>query len=129
MSPPRLRGRRRSGSGPAGRPAGRADSRWSDESGLVAAYAVADIREAEAALMATVPPGALMQRAATALSVACARMLREHCGGVAGRRVVLLVGAGDNGGDALWAGQRRTASMKILLEFTLIGSRVARDDH
>jgi hypothetical protein len=28
-----------------------------------------------------------------------------------------------------WAGQRRTASMKILLDSTLIGSRVARDDY
>ena len=65
-------------------------------------HSVAGIRAAEEALMATLPPGTLMQRAATGLAVACARRL----GGVYGARVVLLVGAGNNGADALWAGTR-----------------------
>lgn len=52
--------------------------------------------------MATLPDGALMQRAASALAVACARRLV----GVYGARVVLLVGSGNNGADALWAGAR-----------------------
>jgi hydroxyethylthiazole kinase-like uncharacterized protein yjeF len=47
-----------------------------------------------------------MQRAAAGLSVACARLLRERRGRVTGARVLVLVGAGNNGGDALWAGQR-----------------------
>ena len=64
------------------------------------AYPVEQIRAAEAALMATLPSGALMARAARGLSVACADFL----GHVYGARVVLLVGAGDNGGDALFAG-------------------------
>jgi ADP-dependent NAD(P)H-hydrate dehydratase / NAD(P)H-hydrate epimerase len=66
------------------------------------AYTSDQIRAAEAALMATVPEGTLMERAATGLAVICARML----GAVYGSRVVLLVGSGDNGGDALYAGAR-----------------------
>src|SRR4051794_41927059 len=41
-----------------------------------------------------------MRRAAFGLAVVARRMLAE----AGGQRVVLLVGAGDNGGDALWAG-------------------------
>jgi hydroxyethylthiazole kinase-like uncharacterized protein yjeF len=51
-----------------------------------------------------VPEGALMQRAAFALAVSCAALLRDRRGLVVGARVVLLVGSGNNGGDALWAG-------------------------
>lgn len=64
------------------------------------AYPVAAVREAEAALMAELPAGALMQRAASAL----ARRTAQVLGRVYGARVVLLVGSGDNGGDALYAG-------------------------
>ncbi|WP_324607537.1 NAD(P)H-hydrate epimerase, partial [Streptomyces sp. NRRL B-1347] len=66
------------------------------------AYRVEDVRAAERALMARVPEGALMQRAAAGLAVACGQLL----GKVYGARVVLLVGSGDNGGDALYAGAR-----------------------
>jgi hydroxyethylthiazole kinase-like uncharacterized protein yjeF len=66
------------------------------------AHRVAEIRAAEALLMARLPDGALMQRAAAALAVACARRLT----GVYGSHVVLLVGSGNNGADALWAGVR-----------------------
>ena len=52
--------------------------------------------------MATVPDGTLMQRAAAGLSAAVIDLL----GGAYGRRVLLLVGPGDNGGDALYAGVR-----------------------
>src|SRR4051794_18325812 len=71
-----------------------------------AAWRVAAIRAAEEALMATLPPGALMQRAAAGLARRCAALLAERCGGVYGRSVLLLVGAGNNGGDALFAGAR-----------------------
>jgi hydroxyethylthiazole kinase-like uncharacterized protein yjeF len=67
------------------------------------AYHVEAIRHAEAELMARLPDGALMQRAAAGLATIAARILRE-AGGVYGSRVVLLVGVGDNGGDALYAG-------------------------
>ncbi|WP_031076717.1 bifunctional ADP-dependent NAD(P)H-hydrate dehydratase/NAD(P)H-hydrate epimerase [Streptomyces sp. NRRL S-118] len=66
------------------------------------AHRVETVRAAEAALMAKLPEGALMQRAAAGLAAACAELL----GRVYGARVVLLVGSGDNGGDALYAGAR-----------------------
>jgi hydroxyethylthiazole kinase-like uncharacterized protein yjeF len=66
------------------------------------AHPVAQVRAAEADLMQRLPPGALMQRAAAGLAVACAQRL----GRVYGARVLLLVGGGDNGADALWAGTR-----------------------
>ncbi|WP_106539096.1 NAD(P)H-hydrate dehydratase [Haloactinopolyspora alba] len=52
--------------------------------------------------MARLPEGALMQRAAAGLATVCAQAL----GGAYGARVSLLVGGGNNGGDALWAGAR-----------------------
>lgn len=45
-----------------------------------------------------------MQRAATGLATVAAGMLRGGGGSVYGARVVLLIGVGDNGGDALYAG-------------------------
>ncbi|MBD0423047.1 NAD(P)H-hydrate dehydratase [Streptomyces sp. NPDC052309] len=66
------------------------------------AYSVETVRTAERVLMARLPEGALMQRAAAGLAAACADLL----GRVYGSRVVLLVGSGDNGGDALYAGAR-----------------------
>ena len=67
---------------------------------MIRAHLAAAVRESERQLMAALPPGTLMQRAATGLAVACAQRL----GRVYGSRVVLLVGSGDNGADALWAG-------------------------
>ena len=67
---------------------------------VIRAHTVAQVRAAEAALAATLPPGALMSRAATGLAHACAREL----GRTYGARVLLLVGGGDNGADALYAG-------------------------
>ena len=68
-------------------------------------YSVAQVRAAESDAMARLPEGELMQRAANALSVQCAALL----GGVYGARVALLVGTGNNGGDALFAGARLAA--------------------
>jgi alanine racemase len=56
--------------------------------------------------MAQVPEGTLMQRAAAGLASVCASLLRGARGGVYGGRVVILAGTGDNGGDALYAGER-----------------------
>jgi len=56
--------------------------------------------------MALVPDGALMQRAAAGLASVCVSLLRQCPGGVYGARVVILAGTGDNGGDALYAGER-----------------------
>src|SRR3954447_15296985 len=66
------------------------------------AHTVEQVRAAEAALMARLPDGALMQRAAAGLAVAITELL----GHVYAARVLLLVGGGDNGGDALWAGEK-----------------------
>ena len=66
-------------------------------------HTVAEVREAEAELMATLPANELMHRAAFGLSVEVASLLRERFGGVAGTTVVGLIGPGNNGSDALWA--------------------------
>src|SRR3954452_18500224 len=78
------------------------------------AHTVEQVREAEAALMARLPEGALMQRAAAGLAYAVVDLL----GSAYGRRVLLLVGSGDNGGDALYAGAllaRRGAKVEAWL--------------
>ena len=68
--------------------------------------------------MARLPDGALMQRAAAGLAAAVVDLL----GGGYGRRVLLLVGSGDNGGDALWAGAR-LAARGARVEALLLGER------
>ncbi|MFJ8749769.1 NAD(P)H-hydrate dehydratase [Streptomyces sp. NPDC102441] len=81
------------------------------------AYSVETVRTAEKALMARLPEGALMQRAAAGLAVACGDLLRRN-GRVYGSRVLLLVGSGDNGGDTLYAGARlarRGAGVRAVL--------------
>lgn len=62
------------------------------------------VRAAEQRLFERVPEPAVMRRAAYAVANCTARVLSETTGGVSGRHVTLLVGAGNNGGDALWAG-------------------------
>ncbi|MBU3749650.1 MAG: NAD(P)H-hydrate dehydratase [Mycobacterium sp.] len=66
-------------------------------------YTADQIRAAEAPLLAALPDGALMRRAAGGLATAIAAELRRRTGGVSGRVVCAVVGSGDNGGDALWA--------------------------
>ncbi|MFJ6696031.1 NAD(P)H-hydrate dehydratase [Streptomyces sp. NPDC091272] len=67
------------------------------------AHSVETVRTVEREAMARLPEGALMQRAAAGLAAACVDLLGRR---VYGARVVLLVGSGDNGGDALYAGAR-----------------------
>ncbi|MEP6853138.1 MAG: NAD(P)H-hydrate dehydratase [bacterium] len=84
---------------------------------MQAAWPVSAVRRAEAALMATLPGGALMERAAAGLATALARDLGRS-GGTYGRSVLLLVGPGNNGGDVLFAGARladRGARVSALL--------------
>lgn len=76
------------------------------------------VRAAEAPLLAVLPDGALMRRAAHGLAGVCAAELAARTGGTAGRRVTLLVGSGDNGGDALFAGaflRRRGVAVEAVL--------------
>jgi ADP-dependent NAD(P)H-hydrate dehydratase / NAD(P)H-hydrate epimerase len=83
-------------------------------------YSADAIREAEAPLLASLPDGALMARAAYGLATAIIGELVARTGGVAGRRVCAVVGSGDNGGDALWAAtflrRRGVAADAILLK-------------
>src|ERR1700734_1287285 len=82
-------------------------------------YSADAIREAEAPLLASLPDGALMARAAYGLATAIIGELTAGTGGVAGRRVCAVVGSGDNGGDALWAAtfllRRGAAADAVLL--------------
>lgn len=94
-------------------------------------YTAEQIRAAESPLLAVLPDGVLMRRAAFGLAVATADELRRRSGGVAGRRICAVVGSGDNGGDALWAAtflrRRGAAASAILLnpEHTHAGALTA----
>ncbi|GGM97342.1 bifunctional NAD(P)H-hydrate repair enzyme [Terrabacter tumescens] len=66
---------------------------------MIRAHSVESVRAAEAAAMAQLPEGELMSRAALGLAeVAAARLADTD-----GTTVVGLIGAGDNGGDTLYA--------------------------
>ncbi|MGH3836616.1 MAG: NAD(P)H-hydrate dehydratase [Pseudonocardiaceae bacterium] len=82
------------------------------------AWTVARVRAAEGALLTRIPAGTLMRRAAFGLATRAAATLAARTGGVSGRHVALLVGAGNNGGDALWAGaylRRRGVAVTAVL--------------
>jgi hydroxyethylthiazole kinase-like uncharacterized protein yjeF len=66
---------------------------------VIAAYSADRVRAAEETLMATLPAGELMARAAQGLAEVCRTRLAES----GGTTVVALVGPGNNGGDALYA--------------------------
>jgi ADP-dependent NAD(P)H-hydrate dehydratase / NAD(P)H-hydrate epimerase len=104
-------------------------------------YSVEAIRAAEAPLLASLPNGVLMKRAAFGLTTAIIGELTARTGGVAGRQVCAVVGSGDNGGDALWAAtflRRRGAAgdavllnpdhthRKALAAFTKAGGRIVK---
>ncbi|PRY43605.1 NAD(P)H-hydrate dehydratase [Umezawaea tangerina] len=71
------------------------------------------VKAAEARLLARTPEGSLMRRAAFGVATVALELLAGR------RRVGLLVGSGDNGGDALWAGyylrRRGVAVFAVLL--------------
>jgi len=95
-------------------------SRHATSDGTIAdlAWRVADIRAAEQALMATLAPGTLMARAAAGLARRCVELVSGRFGAVYGRSVLLLVGAGDNGGDALDVlRQDHQAVRKLFLQY------------
>jgi hydroxyethylthiazole kinase-like uncharacterized protein yjeF len=68
-----------------------------------AAWRAEDVRASEAPLIAALPADTLMLRAAAGLARRCAALLANRRR-VYGSRVLLLVGPGNNGGDALFAG-------------------------
>jgi ADP-dependent NAD(P)H-hydrate dehydratase / NAD(P)H-hydrate epimerase len=96
---------------------------------VIHAYAVSSVREAEAAVMSRLDEGELMSRAAAGLAaIASARL-----GDPAGRRVVAIVGAGNNGGDALYAvaslarDGARVVVLKVAQSVHADGFQAARD--
>jgi len=68
------------------------------------AWPVDAVRAAEEGLLARLPEDVLMRRAAAGLARRCADLLKDVRGRVYGAQIVLLVGTGNNGGDALYAG-------------------------
>ncbi|GAY10152.1 NAD(P)H-hydrate epimerase [Pseudonocardia sp. N23] len=81
-------------------------------------FTAQQVRDTERVLIDRLPEGTLMRRAAFGLAVHLRRNLDDRVGRVSGARVVLLVGAGDNGGDALWAGaelRRRGVAVTAVL--------------
>ena len=80
------------------------------------AYFADDVRAAEAAVV--VAPEGLMQQAARGVATLAIRLLQDSIGQVVGTKVLLLIGSGDNGGDALYAGAylaERGAKVSALL--------------
>src|SRR6187402_237730 len=70
------------------------------------AYCVDKIRSIEERAIAIEGVDPLMQRAAAAVAARALDLLRSSTGGCYGRHVMIMVGAGNNGGDALFAGVR-----------------------
>ena len=90
---------------------------------VILGYTAAQVRAAERPVLATGPDGALMARAAFGLAVQIARDLRRRRGRVAGAEIVVLVGPGNNGGDALHAGAelaRRGANVLAVATFARV---------
>ena len=73
---------------------------------MLEAYGVDTIRAHEATAIAQVGDDTLMQRAAGGLAAAVTRAAVRLLGRVYGARIMILVGPGNNGGDALFAGAR-----------------------
>ena len=71
----------------------------------------------EHAMAALANPGELMQRAAAGLAAVLMSEARRRTGRVYGSRILILVGPGNNGGAALFAGARlagRGASVRAV---------------
>ncbi len=85
-------------------------------------FTAARIRAAEQAHGRELADGTLMQRASHALAQHAIAALQEASGGVVGRSVAILVGGGNNGGDALHAGAR-LAQRGALVHALLVADR------
>ena len=87
---------------------------------MIDGFSGAAVRAAEQPLLDEGWGDELMRRAALGLARECEQQLRGHTrrGTLAGRRAVVLVGTGNNGGDGLWAGtflRRRGVSVVAVL--------------
>lgn len=109
---------------------------------MIGYYSAKQIRDAEAATGHLLTGGVLMARAANAVAGVVLGELRRRTDGVYGRHALLVVGAGNNGGDALYAGAilaRRGVRVHAIVldadrvhtdglaEFRRVGGRVVAD--
>lgn len=76
---------------------------------MIQAYAVQQVRDAEAALMAGLPDGELMARAASALAELTWTRAQQR----GAHSVVVLAGGGNNGGDALYAAAQLADRLRV----------------
>ncbi|MDR0366802.1 MAG: NAD(P)H-hydrate epimerase, partial [Bifidobacteriaceae bacterium] len=90
---------------------------------MISSYTAAQIAAAETLVMAELPEGELMARAAQAAANVILRELRTRRGLASGASVTLLVGTGNNGGDALFAGAR-LAGRGVAVKAIATGNRV-----
>ncbi|MDR2382100.1 MAG: NAD(P)H-hydrate epimerase, partial [Bifidobacteriaceae bacterium] len=90
---------------------------------MISSYPAAQVDSAEKTVMADLAPGELMARAARAAANVVARQLRLRRGNASGGSVTLLVGTGNNGGDALFAGAR-LAARGVAVTAVATGNRV-----
>lgn len=93
---------------------------------MLEAYGVDTIRQHEAKAIERVGDDTLMQRAATGLAGAVARAAVRLRGQVYGARIMLLVGPGNNGGDALFAGARLARRGAAVTAVRCLGTPHAR---
>lgn len=71
---------------------------------MIPVFSVVQVRAAEARAIATLPKGELMARAVRGIFRVCRQLLLDRNGRMYGSRVVILVGAGNNGADSMWTG-------------------------
>lgn len=71
---------------------------------MLSAYTAAAVRAAEQPLLAAGRGPELMRKAAHGLAMGVVASLRDRGQGVYGAKAALLIGSGNNGGDALYAG-------------------------
>ena len=90
------------------------------------AFDVATIRALEAEVIAEVGEDTLMQRAASGVAAAVAREARAARGKVFGAKIMILVGPGNNGGDALFAGARLARRGAAVIAVRCLGQPHAR---
>lgn len=78
---------------------------------MIRAFSVPAVRAAEAGVMVDLEPGTLMRRAAESLAVVTLARARERVA----RSLVVLVGPGDNGGDALYAAAQLSEHLSVVV--------------
>ncbi|AYG03345.1 NAD(P)H-hydrate epimerase [Gryllotalpicola protaetiae] len=84
-------------------------------------YGAQQVRDAEAPHLAAGEP--LMARAAAALARVCEELLTDGGLALAHARVVMIIGGGNNGGDALYAAAH-LATARVTVELVRTSSRV-----